>query len=258
MAKNKKPETPDTHSIHLGEMDEIVKFLLESCNPDMTGYQKFKQVSAKLKRMIHILGRNAGKSGIDVNTYGFICRLAAMQKGYFENSSVKKETSSETPHEFSDAAKLIIESLSDISGDHLPSDEMMDIAEEVFCDPSSLVETRKSLSEIFEISGDGIVRLREEALSAILEKIIEKTGEAIPEESRKAVESILESDHPFSGLSMKEAFLRDGGDFIKRHSNGVIAPSAAVMKHILAKLSLQRSSAEKGYSGNTGSDHYSA
>jgi len=162
------------------------------------------------------------------------------------------------PQTFSNEAMSIIDWLSDTSGDHLPSDELIQEATSSFEDSLLLSSgknaTRKALSEIFEII-DGKVRLREEALLAIRAKLVEKTGEQMPAESKEAVELALESNQPFSPISMSKASLRDGGGSFKNHSNGIIAPTAETMKHMLARILLDGSRGGEVHADNTGNNH---
>ncbi len=251
---SKKPN----HQSEYQEMDELMECLMELCDGDMTIFQMSKCIRVKLKKLAEIFENCNDEDVIQISPYGYIHRIIAIQNGYFRQSSAKEVADAEeSVNQFSNEAESIIDWLSGTSDDDLPSEELEGEAVTTFKDPSSIDSAKQALGEIFEIV-NGKTRLRERVMLAIREKIVEKTGKKIPEESREAVELALQSSHPFSDKSMKTALLRDGGDAIKRHPDGVVAPSADAMKHILAKILFTGPRGKEGYSDNACNQHEQA
>ena len=253
MSEIKRPDDTTAHLEQVEQIDEIVEYLLGQCEPDETMFQKAKRVSARLKSLMTLFREGGSEDGVNVSVYGFVHRLDAKKNGHLDRTPDKKETDPQ----FSNGAESIIDWLSDTSGDSLPSDELIGKAAESFGDASSLASTKNALNEIFETMG-GQVRLKEKALLAIRAKIVEKTGEAIPQESRNAVETALKSGRPFDDGTMKAGLLQDGGNAFKKHPDGKIVVTGAAMKHMLAKILFKGPRGKEGYADGADNDRREA
>ena len=241
--KIKRPDDTTPHLEQVGKIDAIMEFLLENCDPsDKTAFQKAQRVSARLNSLIALFEKGEVKEGVDVSVHSFVHRIDAKKKGYFEHRPNEKV-------KFSNGAKSIIDWLSDASGDDLPSQELQDEAIKSFSDVSTLDSTKRALGEVLE-DVDGQVRLKEEALLAIRERLVEKTRETIPQESRTAVETALKSGRPFEDDAMRVGLLQDGGNTFIRHPDGKVALSGDGLKRMITEILLNGSRAKEGYTDN--------
>lgn len=250
MSKINRPTDTTSHLEQVGKMDEIMEFLLENCDPnDKTAFQKAKRVSARLSSLIALFEKGDRGEGVDVSVHGYIHRIAAKQKGHFDRRPDKKEDD----RKFSKGAESIIDWLSDVSGNDLPSQELQDEAIKSFSDASALDSTKRALGEVLE-DVDGQVRLKEGALLAIRAKLIEKTRETIPQESRAAVETALKSGEPFEDDAMKVGLLQDKGGTFIRHSDGTVALSIAGLKSMMTEILLNGPRGKEGYADSANND----
>jgi hypothetical protein len=101
--------------------------------------------------------------------------------------------------------------------------------------------------DVVDIDVERAVR---EALAKNKPATEEKADDAIPDTSRKAIETALSFDHPFSDDAMQAGLLIDEGNAFRVFSDGKIGMSVAAMQLMIDEIASRAQ--KRGQSGNAG------
>ncbi len=182
-------EKPKDRNCKLVKLDRVIGLFAKNVDEDLSTDEKISEIAYKILELLYQEGVIDEEGGEEINLEALVCRVLSKQKIAEERADNEKNT--------------LMDWMSDLSVDHSVQSARESEAIELFKQSQRgeiiFDDLKEALVKMFEETEDSTPQMSIDARIEMNQRRLEKTAEAVSDDTRGLVEDIVQRPRPFEG-----------------------------------------------------------